>query len=158
TDLARAKGGGVDSAVWLPVALASLVAAIALSLIGAGAFLPRAYVVCRAVSLAVPPDVVWHRITDYAALPRWHPGGTKAERLPDRDGHTVWRESHRGLLGPLVFETVEVRAPCRLVRTLAAEHGPLTGRWEFDLTPTAGGTRLALTGRGEVATPFCRLL
>jgi hypothetical protein len=122
-----------------------------------GAFLPRRHVVARALKTARPPGAVWQVITDYAAVPTWHQDVTAVERLPDRDGHPLWRETYRGNY-PILLETTEAVEPRRLVRRIADENGPFSGRWEYDLAAEDGGCRITITEHGEVPNPFFRLM
>jgi uncharacterized protein YndB with AHSA1/START domain len=100
---------------------------------------------------------VWQVITDYASVPAWHPYVRKVERLPDKNGHEIWKETYPDNYG-LILETTETTAPARLVRTIADEKGPFAGRWEFTLTATDTGCRLSITEFGDIANPFFRVM
>lgn len=111
----------------------------------------------RTVTLHQTVDTVWQAISDIAAVPTWNKMVLKTEKLPDRDGHEVWRETYTGNY-PILLETTESSPPTRLVRTIADEMGPFTGRWEFALTPEEAGTRLTITEVGAVPNPFFRFM
>jgi len=122
-----------------------------------GLFLPKAHQVARSTSLKAAPEAIWRVITDFAKVPAWHAGVEKVERLPDSNGHEVWRETFAG--GYLMrLETLEVIAPRRLVRAITDETGPFSGRWEFDIAAAETGSRVTLTEYGEIANPFFRFM
>src|SRR5580700_5330120 len=106
-----------------------------------GMFQPRSHVVTRAITLKQPPESVWQTMTDFPGQPAWHKGVIKVERLADRDGHEVWRETYKGNY-PMTLAITEAAPPHKLVRTIADEKGPFRGRWEFDLAAIEGGSRL----------------
>jgi uncharacterized protein YndB with AHSA1/START domain len=146
-----------DVVYWLLIALGVLAGVFALIAV-VGAFLPRRHVVSRALLVGRPPAAVWEVLTDYAAVPSWHKDVVAVERLADRDGRPVWRETYKGNY-PILVETAEAVPPCRLVRAIADEKGPFRGSWEFDLEPLDdGGCRVTLTERGEIANPFFRFM
>ncbi len=122
-----------------------------------GCFLPRGHVAARTLKSKKPPEEVWNVLCDYAAVPRWHPEVKKVERLPDKNGHDVWRETDKRGYG-VQLETVEAVAPRRLVRAIADENGPFTGQWEFDIAAAEDGSRVTLTERGQIANPFFRVM
>ena len=145
-----------DIGFWILVSI-GIVVSVMLATAVIGIFLPRLHRVTCALALKQTPEVVWQVVTDHAHLPEWHAKVTKVERLLDKRGHEVWRETYKGDYG-LVLETTEVSPPTRLVRTITDEKGPFTGRWEFTLTPTETGCRLSITEFGAVRNPFFRFM
>jgi hypothetical protein len=122
-----------------------------------GSFLPRAHCVARALPTRQSPAALWQAISNIAGVPDWHPEVLRVERLPDRNGREVWRETYKGNY-PLQLETVEATPPRRLVRSIADEKGPFHGRWEFEIAPTGDGSRLTITEHGEIPNPFFRFM
>ena len=57
-----------------------------------------------------------------------------------------------------VLETTEFQPPVRMVRTIADDHKHFSGSWEYVLAPDGEGTRLTLTERGRVNSPFARAM
>src|SRR5206468_12576425 len=55
----------------------------------------RSHVAARSLRSKRSPEEVWAVVSDFAAVPSWHPEIKTVERLPDRDGHDVWRETDR---------------------------------------------------------------
>jgi uncharacterized protein YndB with AHSA1/START domain len=141
---------------WIMVGV-GILAGVMLVICVIGSFQPRSHVVTRAITTRQPPDNVWQLITDFAAGPTWRQGIIAVERLPDHDGHAVWRETYKGNY-KMTLETTEAAPPHRLVRTIADEKGPFRGRWEFDLSAVEGGSRLAITEHGEIPNPFFRFM
>lgn len=141
---------------WLLVSIGIVVGVLA-AIFVAGCFLPRSHQVTRSRALKQTPTVVWQAIIDYANMPTWHPEVIQVERMPDKNGHPVWKETDRRSY-VLLLETTEATAPTRLVRTIADEDGPFTGRWEFALTALEAGSRLSITEVGEIANPFFRVM
>jgi hypothetical protein len=141
---------------WLLVGAGVLAGLVAL-ILGVGGFLPRSRAASRTLRSNQPPEVVWLVITDYRNVPTWHGQVKRVERLPDRDGQEVWREIHRGGT-PLQLVTTETVPYRRLVRAILDEKKIFSGRWEFDLEPDQGGSRLTITEHGEVANPFLRFV
>lgn len=145
-----------DILFWVGIALIILVG-IFVAIIVAGSLMPRYHQVSRAIDIQQAPDIVWQAITNFASVPSWHKEVIKVEKLDDRDGHEVWRETYKGDY-PLTLETTECVPPRRLVRHIADVGGPFTGRWEFDLAPTEEGSRLTITEHGDIANPFFRFM
>lgn len=117
----------------------------------------RSHQVARTMKLNQPTEAVWQAISDIVAVPTWNKMVLKAEKLPDRNGHEVWRETYSGNY-PILLETTEASPPGRLVRTLADEKGPFTGRWEFALAAEDPGSRITITEFGTVPNPFFRFM
>jgi uncharacterized protein YndB with AHSA1/START domain len=141
---------------WILMSLAVLVGAFAAILL-IGSFLPRDHEVSRTLALKQTPEAVWQVIADFANVPSWHAGVVKVEKQPDKNGHEVWKETYQGNYG-LFLETIEAATPTRLVRSIADDKGPFTGRWEFALAPADGGCKLTITEFGEVGNPFFRFM
>jgi uncharacterized protein YndB with AHSA1/START domain len=135
----------------------AIVGGVLLLLTIIGAFLPRYHQVSRSVEIKQTPEILWQTITDYAHVPDWHREIVTVEKLPDRAGREVWRETYKGNY-PITLETGATEPPRRLVRHIADEKGPFAGRWEFDLAPTAAGCRVTITEHGDIANPFFRFM
>ena len=119
-----------------------------------GKSLPLEHTAFAIIQLNNSPEELWQVITDVARKPEWFKGLTKVERLPDRNGHTVWRET-MGRNAFTVEDTV-VEPPRKLVRVIADDQGPFSGSWEFLLIPVpskdAGkpAVKVRLTERGKI--------
>jgi hypothetical protein len=145
-----------DIGYWIVGSIGIVVGSLA-AIFVIGCFVPRSHLVTRSIALKQTPQAVWQAVTDFANLPSWHADVVKVERQPDRNTHELWKETYRGNYG-LFLETTESAAPARLVRTIADDGGPFTGRWEFTLAPIDGGCRLTLTEQGDIRNPFFRVM
>ncbi len=132
----------------------SAVAGIAMLVFIAGMFVPKAHTATIAVDLPKSPDEVWGVITDIARVPEWFKEVSAAERLPDREGHAVWKETYGGDFDATVVHTVEQK-PTKLVRQIQPG-GAFHGSWTFDLASSPSGTRLTVAEHGIVENPFIR--
>jgi uncharacterized protein YndB with AHSA1/START domain len=114
----------------------------------AGRSIPPDHVASSTLRIAKPIDVVWRTISEIPGHQQWT-GVDRLERLPDRDGHEVWRQFQGR--NSFVLETTESRPPTRLVRTIADDHAFFSGSWTYDLVPDGdAATRLTITERGHV--------
>lgn len=141
---------------WL-AAFVVLVVAMALIATAIGASLPADHVATRTVVVRAPADSVWAAVTNYAAQPGWRPDVQEVSRVEDRGGREVWQEVYESG-ETMSLETTEASAPVRLVRTIADVGGPFSGRWEYQLAPDPGGTRVTMTEFGTVPNPFFRFV
>lgn len=146
----------MDLLYWLLMAL-GILALVLLTIAVLGSFMARTHLVARSLQSKQAPESLWAIITDIPGTPAWHSEVKQVERLANRNGHEVWRETYRNGY-PIQLETLEATAPRRFVRSILDEKGPFQGRWEFELTPTPTGTQLTLTEYGEIANPFFRFM
>ena len=112
--------------------IVALIAAVAL-LAAIGAFLPVAHEATRSAEFNQPPGAVWALIAD-----------------PDR-----YREWWTG--ADVETAVVESVPPSRLVTRIVGET-QFGGTWTFEIVPTASGSRLTITERGEIYNPVFRAL
>jgi uncharacterized protein YndB with AHSA1/START domain len=141
---------------WLLYSAAGLV-----GLVGAvflvGAMFPLEHTVTQVLELSQPPDAVWQVLVDYENQSVWRTEIKKAERLPEREGRAVWKQTYKDGT-PVTLEIAEMTAPTRLVEILADVGGPFVGQWEYKLTATEKGSRLTLTEKGQMKNPFFRFV
>ena len=142
--------------LWLVVGFAVLAAAAAI-MGGIGAALPRSHSVSRRAQFNRSRWDVWNTITDYRQQVTWRDDVLHVERLPNRGGMEVWRETgRRGRT--IVFETVESAPPRRLVRRIANEDLAFGGSWAFDIEEIGEVTVVTVTEEGEVRNSFLRFV
>jgi uncharacterized protein YndB with AHSA1/START domain len=134
----------------------ALVVGVPLLMMLVGATLPRAHVASRTARFAQAPAALWPVLTDPEGMPTWRTDVKTVERLPDRDGRLVWRES--GGERPLTFEVVEARAPFHLVTRIADKDLPFGGSWTYELRPEGAGTLVTITENGEVHNVLFRFM
>ena len=139
---------------WALVLAAVLVALLVL-VAAAGMVLPQGHVAVVTAEYRQSPDAVWAVMTDFQEAPSWREGVDRMERLPDRKGRPVWRES--GPRGGMAFEVTETEPPRRLVTTIVGDL-PFGGRWIHEVEPTDAGSRVTITEEGEVYNPLFRFM
>jgi len=144
---------------WLRWPLVALGIVLGLFLLATviGYSMPASHRATRSARFSRAPEEVWVAIADIRGQPSWRREITRAERLPDRNGHEVWRESDASGSG-VAFETLESVPPVRLVRRIVDDSLPFGGTWTMVLTPEGDGTRLAVTEEGVVRNAFFRFL
>lgn len=142
---------------WVFIILASLLGLFGLIVL-IGVLIPKGHTTSRSLMLDhVGPDQAWEAIADFASQASWRTGYARFERVADPAGREIWKEfNKRG--EALTLETTLARKPLRLVRTIADPSLPFSGRWEFDLHPMTGGTRITITEVGEVHNPIFRFI
>ncbi|HSB11125.1 MAG TPA: SRPBCC family protein [Blastocatellia bacterium] len=140
---------------WILIAAGVIAALIALIAI-IGSLMPKGHTASRTTLINKPPEVVWQAITDCAAFPQWRDDVKSVEVLPDRDGHTVWRE--HGKNGKITLEAIETSPPSRLVLRIADPDLPFGGTWTYEVQPAQGGSRITITENGEVYNPIFRFV
>lgn len=141
---------------WLLIIAGGIVAIIALVAMF-GTFVPREHRATSTVPLHQPPDSVWKVVRDLGGITAWWPDIKESTRLPDRDGHEVWRQKMSGFDVPLVV--MESNPPRRLVTKIDASAGAaFGGTWTYELTPESGGTRISVTEAGWIGNPIFRFL
>jgi hypothetical protein len=98
-----------------------------------GFFLPIGHQASRSAEFDQPPDTVWALIADPGRYREWWSGA---------DVKTA---------------VVESIPPSRLV-TKIVEETQFGGTWTFEIAPTASGSRLTITERGEIYNVAFRAL
>ena len=136
--------------------IAGLLVVAVLIVCAVGYMLPKSHVASVSARYAAPPDSIWTSLTDVAAFPRWRPGLSRVELLPDENGQRGWREldAHDAV----TYRVVESVPPRRLVARIADQNLPYGGSWTYELTPDGSGTRLTITENGEVYNPIFRFV
>lgn len=116
-------------AIWIVVSLVTLVGLIAL----VGFFLPVSHEASRSAEFNTPPDAVFALIADPNSYRGWWSGAE------------------------VKSEVVESVPPKKLVTRVVGET-QFGGTWTFEIEPTAGGSRLTVTERGEIYNVVFRAL
>ena len=138
---------------WALLIAAILVGLMALVAI-IGSLLPKKHQASLSARFKQSPETVWRDVTDHEGALKWRTDLKAVERLPDRDGHPVWKEIDRSGQS-LPLETVEAIPPRKLVRRIGPGL-PFGGTWTFDIRPVEGGCSLTITEDGEVYNPIFR--
>lgn len=140
---------------WVLIVVGALVALVGLAAL-AGAALPREHRASRSIELRQPSDSVWRVIRDFQGLPAWWSEMKQVDRAADTAAER-WHQRMGGFA--MTIEVAEDRPPSHLVtRIVAAEDAPFGGRWVYELTGVAGGTRVTVTEEGWIANPLFRTM
>lgn len=139
------------------IKLAIAVLVIVLGVYITGSLLPETHVVSRSITLSQTQEKVWDLITDNTKMKEWNPDMSDIRRLPDsKEGNEVWRFEDKSR-HYMVVESVEKTSPSHLTNHITETDYPFGGDWIFDLETTEDGkTKLTLTEKGTVSSPFCR--
>lgn len=140
---------------WILVLLGVLVAVVAIAFT-VGARLPQDHLAAVRARFAVPPDSVFAALTDVEAYPKWRKDVKSVSRLPDRAGHTVWRETAGS--GVLDYEATVAIRPNRVVNSIITKDAGFSGRWIFQILPDSTGSTLTITEEGTVQQPLFRFM
>jgi hypothetical protein len=140
----------------LIVVVGALVALILVVLIG-GLMLPEEHHASRTLLTKQSPQVIWDTINDHANEPQWRSDVANVVSLGERNGKPVWQENYKDG-NKVTLITTESKPPERMVRELTDLEGPFSGRWEIDIAPIAGGSKVKITEIGKVSNPFFRFV
>jgi len=141
---------------WVLIVIVMVAVLVAVACV-IGWMLPQGHTSTRTLRLKQSPATVWAAISDAQAMPSWRLNVVKVERVPDQNGHAVWRESYKNG-DSLPLEMVESTPPTRLVGRIADPKLPFGGTWTYEIAPVEGGCTLTITERGEVYNPIFRLV
>ena len=125
--------------------------------VGVGLLLPEKHSASESAQFRVGTEQLWEVITNYGAYTTWRSGVSAVERLPDMNGHSVWKEtdSHNE---SIPYETIEYVPNKHLVRRIADPKLPFGDTWTFDLEATPEGATLTITEDGEVYNSIFRFV
>lgn len=140
---------------WVLISLA-VIAGLVLLIALIGWLLPKGHVASAKADFKQSPEALWNAITDVESFTSWRSDLKKVERLPDRDGHAVWREWNSG--GEMTLETTSANPPNLLVMRIADENLPFGGTWSYEISRAGDVTSLKITENGEVYNPIFRFM
>lgn len=121
----------------------------------AGTLLPVRHTAQVHVTLQAPAGKVWDRLSDFSKYPAWRTGIQSVERLEDRNGLPLWRETSAH--GAVDYLTEESLPPQRMRRRIV-DNKNFGGAWTMELKERGGTTELEITEEGEVYNPVFRLI
>ncbi len=139
--------------VYIVVAIVSLLFLLAII----GSLLSKSHEVAVSLDTPVPPEALWSLITDFPGQTRWRKQLREVRLISPGGGNPTWLEiGARGHRLPL--QTIVSEPPRKLVRRIADPKLPFGGEWVFLIEPTASGSRVTITEKGEVYHPIFRLI
>ena len=137
------------------VILGTLVALVLLVAL-VGWSLPVAHRASRQATFTAPEELVYATITRVDDFPKWRSNVKSVEHVAMPNGSLGFREV--GANGAILFAVDEAVQPRRLVTRIADDKLPFGGKWTYELSPAAGGTKLRITEDGEVYNPIFRFV
>jgi uncharacterized protein YndB with AHSA1/START domain len=141
---------------WVLIVIGGLAALVILMAL-IGVFVSRDHRATSTISLRQSPDSVWKVVRDIGGAPAWFSAMEKSERLPDRDGHEVWRQKMSGFDVPIIV--LESSPPRKLVTQIdPTAGGAFGGTWTYELAPDSTGTRISVTEAGWISNPIFRFM
>lgn len=148
--------------IWILVGTAGAVALLVLILVVAtqlGKRIPPNHTIRATLHVSKPADQVFALVDDLEAQPKWDPGVTRIETLPDDAG----KRRRRMFMGRNSFVLTDTtrEPPTRLIRTIADDHPFFGGAWSFEFTPDGpdgNHTKVVLTEHGVINAPIPRLM
>lgn len=130
-------------------AVALVIGAVAL-VIGVGALLPATREGRAEAVIAAPPSAILSVIADVERQPEWREGLRGVERTGTGWVETAARGERITFAAPEMTEE-------RIALTFTSDAG-YSGEWTATLTPEGAGTRIAVTERATIPSPFGRIL
>ena len=119
--------------------------------------LPEERSASRVVYFDQPADSLWRILTDYGGYATWRPEVSRVEMLPERNGHSVWREyDKRGRRA--TYEAEETVPRSRLEVMLIDEGRGISGSLTMEIEPDGGGCFLSIKEKSYIRSPFFRFI
>lgn len=139
---------------WILIGL-GLIAGLISVVVVIGMLLPKSHVASRKARFNQTPKIVFDTITDFQGQTAWRTGLANIERLADREGNAVWRETSKRT-GPLTMMVTTSDPPHRMVSQIV-DNRSFGGTWTYEITSTDAGCELTITERGEIYNPIFRV-
>ena len=130
---------------WLAIGL-GIVLGIAVILAGIGYSMPNAHVAQVQADFRASSEAVYAILSDIEDWPQWHPSVTELTPVDAGADQPTWRIS--GPDGSMVITLTGEQAPRRF--TTLADGGMFIGRWTYDVSPRANGTRVTITEEARI--------
>ena len=121
-----------------------------------GSQLPVSHTATRSIVIRKSSEEVYKVIHDVGDAPSWRPDVKSVDLLGTPGGKLNYRE--HGSQGDVTYELDEDIANQRMVTRIVDRDLGYSGSWTFVLTPENGGTRVAITEKGEVSNLMFRFM
>jgi len=138
---------------WVIIIVVGLLAVVALVAL-IGVLIPQSHVATRSRTFPHSGERVFSAISGVRNYAKWRPGVREVTILSEKP--LRWRED--GSNGKVEFELTSSDPPNRQVVTIVCKDLPFGGRWEYDVTRDANGSRLTLSEHGDVYNPIFRFM
>jgi hypothetical protein len=138
---------------WVLIVVGGLIVLVAIVAL-VGALLPQSHVASRSRTFAAPPVSVFAAISDVRRYAEWRPGLREVTLLNEEP--LRWREVSSD--GTIEYERTAADPPRTQSVRITSEGLPFGGRWEYDVAPENGGSRVTITEYGEIYNPIFRTM
>jgi hypothetical protein len=135
------------------VALVAVLVAVVLVI---GSRLPPQHVASRSIRLKKSPADVYNVIHDFAHAPQWRSDVKNVEMLGTVNGQLQFRE--HGSNGTVTYELLADQPNQGFNTRIVDRDLGYSGQWEYVIVPTADGSLLTITERGEVSNLIFRFM
>ena len=142
--------------IWVLVAIA-IIGSVSVLIAGVGLLLPSTRSISRMAHFNRSPSEIWALITNFSDQPSWRTDLTHIERLPNRAGLEMWKETDRHGQS-LEIETVGKVPPQRLVRRIANDNHPFSQTWTMEVATYGEVTSLTITEENRIDNPVFRFI
>jgi len=122
-----------------------------------GYSLPARTTHTRMILLKQTPEAIFAALDDVQKLPEWNRNVEKVELLPPMDGKQATKQTFKGGM-TMTIVTTESLGPTHFAREIRDTHGAFIGSWAYEISPTADGSKVALTEKSDIQNPFFRLM
>lgn len=135
----------------------AIIGSVSVLVAGAGSLLPSTRSISRMAHFNQSPSEVWALITNFSDQATWRTDLTHIERLPNRPGLEMWKETDRHGQS-LEIETVGKVPPRRLVRRIANDNHPFSQTWTMEVAAYGEVTALTITEENRINNPVFRFI
>jgi hypothetical protein len=139
--------------LYTALAIVTITALFALSLLVYGKFIPVAHVTAVEITLKRSAQEVYDLVADVPGHARWAPRVRSVTPAPPHDGMPAYRMA---VDRQEFFFYVSAAEPPRSFTLTVPGDRMFSGTWTWDITPAPGGCTVRLTERGEVYAAFVR--
>ena len=122
-----------------------------------GYSLPARTTHTRTIMLKETPEAIFAALDDVQKLAEWNRNVKKVELLPPIEGKQATKQAFRGGM-TMTIVTIESLGPTHLTREIRDTDGAFIGSWAYEISPTADGSKVALTEKSDIQNPFFRLM
>lgn len=133
-----------------------LLVSLVIAMVVGGLATPRKHTVGRIIALRASPERVWRLIRTVKEYPNWREEIMSVEEMAGNDPHPSWTEI--GRQKSLSYIAVADDPPRRFTARILDDDLGYSGEWQYEITPSADGTRLMITEHGEVGNLVFRFV
>jgi len=134
-----------------------LLVLLVVGVIMVGYSLPARTTHTRTIMLKQTPEAIFAALDDVQKLLEWNRNVGKVELLPSIDGKQATKKTFKGGM-TMTIVTTESLGPTHLTREIRDTDSAFNGSWAYEISPTADGSKVALTEKADIQNPVFRLM